>query len=829
MSDPSISAAQDTPPRGPLPLWGWVLVAAGALLGVLLLVEWSLLPVLDRWLMAAACPGFQTVDPIDELGYAAQACDRLAAIGQALERHEPLRDQELFTFLPSLMLRGPISWLHPILAFNLSMLAAWWAAALLATALAWRLLGRGGPAVLTGLLFAVSPFVIHTVHCSSLDYGLIALLPLCLILLLRLPDSRDLWGPPAAGVAMAALALSSPVLAIGLIPVGGIVLLAAVALPGPRGRARGAARVAIAGALAVAMVSPLLPGLTDVLERQRAELAEMTIGESPNPLFDHRLWRAHLLPAGSPWPWLVALLAIAGVALPTGIGRRERAVLIAVTVLMAGGLALITALPDQLLPLLQASDVLWRARRLDMITAWPVLCLTCLAAAGIAALTARLPGRGATMLWAAALGLVLWTAVEARVRTLEVPEASLRLEPTLAELDVQSTWLVVMAREDLELDTRGSFYLDMWQPEPSTDQLIWVEPALRQLSRILREPPADTAEDLAGVRALIEGERCVMVAIERPESLPAAIPPSALGLTTVHEPPSGWTLLAHPACGLDSDDSEPGHAGSWLAAFMLGEQLGTSGDLDAARARAAQLPRALRDDFWDGLAHAYPWDLVALEAQLGVIEAAIPEPYRFHAHDGLLMHFTIAVEADPEQVVPFAEELARRVEMGPHNGVRIGLQQRLGDDLPAAIAVAQRYPEDYHPALLEELGWRAGDESDDPHADPLASLAVVGPAAQPAFAHGLCRGGWDAGDPLDRPNRWLAALEPPLQHACIQGLAWNLQRAAPDSGAIDAALASLDEPGWRAILEGALAGAERGHAPTREPWAVPAPDHEASP
>ena len=71
--------------------------------------------------------------------------------------------------------------------------------------------------------------------------------------------------------------------------------------------------------------------------------------------------------------------------------------------------------------------------------------------------------------------------------------------------------------------------------------------------------------------------------------------------------------------------------------------------------------------------------------------------------------WSIAHDASPDAVVPRALAYEASAGVDVDDGVRVGLQRSLGDDLPAALKAA-RYPADMQDALFEETGWRAGDE-----------------------------------------------------------------------------------------------------------------------
>ena len=141
--------------------------------------------------------------------------------------------------------------------------------------------------------------------------------------------------------------------------------------------------------------------------------------------------------------------------------------------------------------------------------------------------------------------------------------------------------------------------------------------------------------------------------------------------------------------------------------FYYGEECGRRLGLEKASARGKMIPDNLRVHFFDGVGHGYAPtnDIIATVEE---VEVYVPEQHMMAIHDGVLRHHTMINRGDPDLVVPLANNYIRISGMtDPYNGVRIGLQRGLGDKLPEALQVAASYPEDYWPALFEELGWRA--------------------------------------------------------------------------------------------------------------------------
>lgn len=195
----------------------------------------------------------------------------------------------------------------------------------------------------------------------------------------------------------------------------------------------------------------------------------------------------------------------------------------------------------------------------------------------------------------------------------------------------------------------------------------------------------------------------------------------------------------------------------WSHTFAYGSQVGreSGADLAVARKRADELDPYLRVTFYSGLAHTAPWDVENLDAQLKAIEDHIEEGDRPALWTGLLIRYTIVHKGDPDRVLPFADAFSKRVGVMPYDGVRIGIQMGLGDDMVAALTLARRYPVAYRAGIMEELGWRVGDDGKMRDPKPvLALMPTVGDANPADFVHGVCRGAWRIGadwGPYNRP------------------------------------------------------------------------------
>ena len=258
------------------------------------------------------------------------------------------------------------------------------------------------------------------------------------------------------------------------------------------------------------------------------------------------------------------------------------------------------------------------------------------------------------------------------------------------------------------------------------------------------------------------------------------------------------------------------------AAFAYGEGAGLTETLPELIHRANLLPVGLRDAFIDGAAHTWaPPPGVSPEAVGSRIESDVPQPWRRPFHNGVLVSWSIAHDASPDAVVPRALAYEASAGVDVDDGVRVGLQRSLGDDLPAALKVAARYPADMQDALFEELGWRAGDEDSD-----ICVLAAQTPAQRRCvFVHGAARGrtlrtDWTQPDAPVALATKISAQTCGCEDATWRGAAWGIalqwghrpQRAHTFARRIDGTLA---EAGVDRELQSLIGGSRRA------PWILP--------
>lgn len=254
----------------------------------------------------------------------------------------------------------------------------------------------------------------------------------------------------------------------------------------------------------------------------------------------------------------------------------------------------------------------------------------------------------------------------------------------------------------------------------------------------------------------------------------------------------------------------------WSHTFAYGTQVGreSGADLAVARKLADDLDPYLRVTFYSGLAHTAPWDVEHLDAQLQAIDQQIEEDYRPALWMGLLIRYTIVHKGDPKLVLPFAESFSQRVGVMPYDGVRIGIQMGLGEDMVEALTLARQYPAAYRAGIMEELGWRVG--ADGKMLDPapvLALMPIVGDSTPSKFIHGVCRGAWRMGMDWAPYNTLLAGLDDAPAMACLDAIGFSMgQEPSAQADDLPRLVAGLDQEAWRAeVLRSAADAAQADH------------------
>jgi hypothetical protein len=216
------------------------------------------------------------------------------------------------------------------------------------------------------------------------------------------------------------------------------------------------------------------------------------------------------------------------------------------------------------------------------------------------------------------------------------------------------------------------------------------------------------------------------------------------------------------------------------AAFAYGEGVGAHSGLSEIVARSRGLGPSLQAAYLDGAAHTWAPPRSVPPAEVArQIDRQVPWDHRRSFHRGVVISWSLAWRADPAQVVPAARVYGELVGDLPLDGVRIGLQRSLGHDLPAALDLAARYPAAWQPALVEELGWRAGDDAAT-WAAGLAPLTARVPEPQRCvFVHGAARGRvlrvpWSSEAEAADLARQLEARSAGCADAAWRGVAWAL-------------------------------------------------------
>ncbi|MCB9746468.1 MAG: hypothetical protein H6740_28080 [Alphaproteobacteria bacterium] len=232
--------------------------------------------------------------------------------------------------------------------------------------------------------------------------------------------------------------------------------------------------------------------------------------------------------------------------------------------------------------------------------------------------------------------------------------------------------------------------------------------------------------------------------------------------------------------------------------------------------------------WYDGVGHgmkAPPADLSAWRARVDALPAQV-QPL---AHEAAVRAWTVSMRGEPARVLPWVEGYGHALERDEaYNGVRTGLQWSRGADLDAAIQLALGYPEAWHPALLEELGWRAGDRRAGLVEATLAHADALPEASRCAFFQGAARGFTlrlilereDARAPGWAEVSDLAQATDPACHAALWGgVGWAAVFAVGrDPERVARALAPLGSgPGPRSALRVAAWASDGAHAP----WSLP--------
>lgn len=254
---------------------------------------------------------------------------------------------------------------------------------------------------------------------------------------------------------------------------------------------------------------------------------------------------------------------------------------------------------------------------------------------------------------------------------------------------------------------------------------------------------------------------------------------------------------------------------TWLQAFEAGERMGRrcGADLRGLARHAETVDPTLRRHYFEGASHS-------LQAPPGDPSEAIRtilDTLPIQVHDimatGLLVARTQELRGEPEPSLAYGRALATRTGVDLQDGIRIGVQRSRGHDLPDALALAGRYPEELHAALSEELGWRAGDEG----LAPAALLDLRAQAPDPcAFTHGAVRGS-------RAPRATVQALWRGCEEMAARAFIWNELKGDPPH-----AVADLTPEQQARVAQERQRLERHGGVAEVPPW-LPTPDGRAPP
>jgi hypothetical protein len=179
----------------------------------------------------------------------------------------------------------------------------------------------------------------------------------------------------------------------------------------------------------------------------------------------------------------------------------------------------------------------------------------------------------------------------------------------------------------------------------------------------------------------------------------------------------------------------------WVVAHSYGALAAQQLDFAEIRIRGNEIPMGLEAAYYDGAAHHQQADFEQLDEWTQKIEAHVPDVQQKFFYDGIMRLYVQEHGESPAKVMDFASTLS--VKTGAEdlsNGIRIGIQQRFGGDMPNAIQVASTYPKSIHRPLYEELGWRVGNDEGFSAVHWKQYQNDVPNSSQCWFAEGIVRG-----------------------------------------------------------------------------------------
>lgn len=202
------------------------------------------------------------------------------------------------------------------------------------------------------------------------------------------------------------------------------------------------------------------------------------------------------------------------------------------------------------------------------------------------------------------------------------------------------------------------------------------------------------------------------------------------------------------------------------AARRYGALVAKTSDWESVADRGEVLPTYVQDAYFSAVAYSDFLVGVSTKEALAQIQAHVPEAHQLIFCNGLARVYTASNAASPDDVLAFVDSLGgvcAGVDLT--DGLRIGVQEAVGENLGEAFAVIETYPPDLHDAMVEELGWRFGEDQ-GLQAEAWKSAAYVIPD------HNLCS--LACGFTLGAMHRALANAEPWAEgfealHAAVPG------------------------------------------------------------
>ena len=146
------------------------------------------------------------------------------------------------------------------------------------------------------------------------------------------------------------------------------------------------------------------------------------------------------------------------------------------------------------------------------------------------------------------------------------------------------------------------------------------------------------------------------------------------------------------------------------AARKYGALVAKTSDWEGMAERGAALPLYVQDTYFSAVAYSDFLSGLSPDDALEQMQQHLPETYHPLFCNGLVRLYASANAASPDDVLTYMDTLAEvcgGVDLA--DGLRIGVQEAMGESLGEAFAVIETYPPDLHDLMVEELGWRHGD------------------------------------------------------------------------------------------------------------------------